>query len=88
MAAREYTNNQKKIINRYYDNKDTIMLTKLQEIVTELYLADSAKKKTQLWARVEKALLQLKIKPAIMQHILEKQNPEILAKNINDWMTR
>jgi hypothetical protein len=45
----EYSNHQKKIIERYYDQQDVIMLNKLGELVTELYLAETQRKKDQLW---------------------------------------
>ena len=63
------------------------MLTKLSELVTELYLAKSSSKKKQLWQRVHKAMKNLKIKPAIINHIMKEQNVEILAKNLQDWLT-
>ena len=78
---------QQNIISNYYENLDTIMLDKLSELVTELYLADSAAKKERLWERVEKAMAKLKVKPAIMEHILAKRDVEILAKNLKDWLS-
>jgi len=86
MSKKEYTNYQKSVISRYYDNLDAIMLTKLQELVTELYLADSDDKKDRLWDRTGKALVKLKIPPAIIKHIMETRNVEILAKNVEDWL--
>lgn len=76
---------QKSVIKGYYDNLDTILLTKLGELVSELYLADTDVKKQRLWQRAKKAMVQLKIKPAIVDHIMEKQDVEILAKNLQDW---
>ena len=35
----------------------------------------------------EKAMQKLKIKPQIINHIMTKKNPEILAKNLQDWLT-
>ena len=61
------------------------MLGKLGELVTELYLADSQAKKDRLWQRVHKAMVKLKVPPAIINHIMEKQDVEILAKNLQDW---
>ena len=61
------------------------MLQKLGELVTELYLADTQAKKDRLWDRAHKAMVKLKIKPAIIDHIMKKQNVEILAKNLQDW---
>lgn len=88
MAQRDFSSHQQKIISNYYKNLDSILLTRLQEIVTEIYLADSAKKKKQLWARVEQALTKLKIPAPIKSRILEKQNVELLAKHLQDWLRR
>ena len=41
----DHTRHQKKIIERYYDRRDEMMLAKLQEIVTEPYLAESDTKR-------------------------------------------
>ena len=86
MAAKEHSSYQWSVISRYYDNLDTIMLGKLQELVTELYLADSAAKKEQLWQRVHKAMSKLKIKPVLIEHIMAKKDVTVLAKNIEDWL--
>ncbi len=87
MARQDYSRHQKKIIERYYDNLDTIMLTRLQELATEIYLAEGKTKKLdQLWDRVAKAMDNMKIPGDVQQHILEKRSPEILAKNIEDWL--
>jgi hypothetical protein len=84
--AKEFSGFQRKVINNYYRNLDKIALTRLQELVTEIYLAETAEKKSKLWQRVEKALSQLKIPQSIAQHILKQQDPQLLAKNINDWL--
>ena len=51
MAKQEYTAYQQGIISNYYNQLDTIMLTKLQELVSELYMADTDAKKKRLWDR-------------------------------------
>jgi vancomycin permeability regulator SanA len=86
VAQRDYSAHQKNIISNYYKNLDAILLTRLQEVVTELYLADSVKKKTQLWTRVEQSLTKLKIPAEIKAHILEKQDTELLARHLQDWL--
>ena len=86
MAKQEYSNYQKKVIQNYYQHKDTIVLTRLQELVTDLYLAETPAKTKKLWQQVEKALDKMKLKLAIKSRILEKQNVEILAKNLNEWL--
>ena len=86
MAKKDYSAYQQKVIRSYYENLDTIQLTKLQELVTELYLAESDKKRKTLWTRVEQALNKLKIPPKIKARILETQDVKILAKNLQDWL--
>jgi hypothetical protein len=88
MTKREYSQYQKTVISGYYNNLDTIMLQKLGELVTELYLADTKAKKDRLWDRVHKAMIKLKVSPAIIDHITKKQDVEILAKNLQDWQGR
>jgi hypothetical protein len=87
MGKQEYSKQQKKIISRYYDNLDTIMLTKLQELASEIYLAEGKTKKLDpLWDRVGKAMGNIGVPPDIQAHILAKRSPEILARNIADWL--
>jgi hypothetical protein len=86
MAQREYNNYQKKIISRYYQNLDKTALQRLQELVTDLYLADTDKKKQRLWDQVQKALEHLKVQPVIAEHILKTRDVQVLAKNIQDWL--
>jgi uncharacterized protein YaaW (UPF0174 family) len=82
----DYTRHQKKIINRYYDHKSDIMLAKLAELVGELYLADTDKKRDKLWERVGLAMKNLKVKPELAGHILEKRDPKMLAEHLNEWV--
>ena len=85
MTKKEYSQYQKSVISGYCINLDTIMLQKLGELVTELYLADTQAKKSRLWDRVHKAMVKLKVPLAIIDHIMKKQDVEILAKNLQDW---
>ncbi|MCA9294341.1 MAG: hypothetical protein KDA20_11060 [Phycisphaerales bacterium] len=55
-TGREYTKHQRGIINRYYEHIDTITLQRLGEIVSELYLAETDKKREQLWKRAAQSL--------------------------------
>ena len=86
MAKNERSKYQAGVISRYYDNLDTIMLRKLGELVTELYLADTDAKQNRLWQRAKKAMAKLQVKPAIIAHIMERRDVEILAKNLKDWL--
>jgi hypothetical protein len=86
MAKNEYSAYQADVIGRYYDNLDNIMLQKLGELVSELYLTEGDKKKEKLWQRVNRALISLGIKEGLIKHIMEKKDVEILAKNLQDWL--
>ena len=82
----KYSKYQQDVISRYYDNLDVIMLGKIQEMVTELYLADSEAKQKRLWERAHKAMLKLKVRPNIIEHIMSKKDVTVLAKNLEDWL--
>ena len=88
MNSKERSKYQKSVISGYYEHLDTIMLQKLQELVTELFLAETDAKKQRLWQRAQKAMEKLKVSPAIIDHIMEKRDIEILAKNLQDWLRK
>jgi hypothetical protein len=88
MTKQEYSDYQKDVISSYYKNLDTIMLQKLAEIVSELYIADSQVKTDKLWQRVRKAMVKLNIPEAIIDHIMENKDINILAKNIQEWQSK
>jgi len=79
---------QAKVISGYYDHLDTIMLQKLGELTTELYLAETQKQKNRLWNRAKKAMTKLNVPPAIIEHIMKKKDAQILAKNLKDWLAK
>jgi hypothetical protein len=77
--AREYTRHQQSIIRNYYRNMDQIRAQQLQEIVTELWLAETDKKRDRLWGRVETLLEKSEAAPAEIRMILERRDVEALA---------
>ena len=80
--GQHYSAHQHGVIKRYYENKDTIMYHKLSELVGELYLCKSPKKADQIWKRVERALLNMKMKETLVQHLMEDRSVEALAEVI------
>ncbi|MBI5762705.1 MAG: hypothetical protein HZA51_04185 [Planctomycetes bacterium] len=84
----DFTPHQKKIVDRYYENKGDIMLTKLSELVSELYLAETDKKRDKLWERVALAMKNLKIRPDIADKIMERRDAKELAQHLNDWLAK
>jgi len=88
MAKQEYSDYQKKVISNYFNNIDTIMLGRLSELVSELYLAETEAHAKKLWERVEKAMVKLNVPDSIVNHIMEKKDVKILAKNIQEWQNK
>lgn len=88
MTQREYSSHQKGVIRNYYENIDTIMLTRLQELVTELYLAETEAKEDALWLRVQKAMAKLKLPTDVMDDIVQRRSAEHLAKYITEWLRK
>ena len=86
MRRKEYSKYQQKVIRQYYENLDAIKLGRLGELVTEIYLAQDTKKEDRLWEQAEKAMRQLKIKPKVIEHIMQKRRVEVLAENLQDWL--
>ena len=84
--AKQFSGYQKDIIRNYYNNIDKIATAKLQELVAEIYLAGSEEKKMKLWQKVESAMKQLKIPPKVASHILKQKDPQLLAKNLTEWL--
>ena len=70
---------QEKIIKRYYENMPDLMRQKLQELTTEVFLADSAKKRAQLWKRVGQALKNLNVPDDKIDALIAKDDPAALA---------
>ncbi len=80
MARRpDLSRTQRKIVDRYYQNLDTITVTKLQELVSELYLAEDNKARA-LWKRVETALAKVQGHDAAIKRIVETHDLQALAQ--------
>ena len=77
--AREYSAHQQRIIRSYYRNLDQIRAQRLQELVTEIWLAETDKKRDRLWARAADLLSKGDAAPAEVRTILENRDAEALA---------
>ena len=72
-GGREFSSSQRKIINRYYDNIDNIVITRLGEIATDMALAMGDQKKLdRLWKRTEQALAKVKSRDGTKDPAIEK----------------
>jgi hypothetical protein len=80
---KDYSNYQKKIIKRYYDNRDDIDFVRLGEIATDLYLA-TGKKTERLWKQASELMTRLNVPPTRLAHVMKMANPALLAEVVND----
>jgi hypothetical protein len=80
---REYSNHQKKIIKRFYDNREGIDSQRLSEIASDLYLAEG-KKKDRLWKQAGEIMERLNVPKSRIEHVLKTARPDILVEVIND----
>lgn len=81
---REYSAHQKKIISRYYENREAIDSQKLSELVTNLYLETNDKKRAKLWERAETMMERLEVPKSRIAHIMEQGDAAILAELVKD----
>lgn len=80
--GQDYSRHQRKIIDRYYDNLDTITLTKLQELVSNLFLAEGKKAET-LWKRAETLLAKTDARGADIRATIEKRDIQKFAQIVS-----
>ncbi len=81
IPVKSYSKHQQKIIKNYYDNRDAISLQRAQELVTELYLSEG-KKRQKYWEQLSGHLLKLGVKQSQIDHLISKDNPELVAKMV------
>ncbi len=79
----EYSNYQKKVIGRYYQNRDQIDEERLGELVTNLFLSEG-KKRARLWESAEEIMLRLKVPESRVGHVVRSDDPAILAEVVKD----
>lgn len=82
--AKEYSNYQKKVISRYYENREQIDEQRLSELVTSLYLATGTKKIEKLWTSAEETMTRLGVPDGRVKHVCETRDPAILAEVVKD----
>ncbi len=83
----KHSNYQDRVIRRYYENRDEIMLQKLGELVSDLYLAEG-KARVRIWQRAAEALEKLKVPKDRIQHIVESDNPTLLVNQLKELLEK
>ena len=84
---REYSKHQRNIIKNYYENYDNIQLQKLQEQLTELYLAEG-KAREKRWKAITAALENLKVPTSRIEHLRKSDNPQLVGKLIEELLAK
>ncbi|MDG2408842.1 MAG: hypothetical protein P8M53_07540 [Pirellulales bacterium] len=82
---KERSSYQQKIIKNYYKNRSALSHQRLSELVTDLYLAEG-KKRATIWKRIRSALENLEVKPERIEHLEQKDSPELVAKLVEELM--
>ncbi len=72
---------QQQVIRNYYRNRDTIAVQRLGELVTDLYLAEGTARE-RLWQRVAAALQNLEVPQKQIDHIVQSNDPALLARHV------
>ena len=85
--AKEYSKYQQNVIKRYYDNREAVSLQRLQELVTELYLAEGKARERQ-WKYITGALEKLGLKQDRIDHLRQQDDPKLLAKLVEELMAK
>lgn len=82
---RKYSKYQQKAIKNFYDNREAVGLQRLQELVTDLYLAEG-KKREKTWSYIEAALSKTGMKPDRIAHLKKQDDPQLLAKVVEELL--
>jgi hypothetical protein len=80
---REYTPYQRKAIRNYYRNEAARKEQRLGEIVSEIWLATTPKRRDALWAKAHDLLLANGVPAAEADRITTARDVEALAKHVH-----
>ncbi|HHT9159969.1 MAG: hypothetical protein A2099_07320 [Planctomycetes bacterium GWF2_39_10] len=77
-----YTPYQQKIIRNFYENKDLRLIQKLGELVSNMYLETSEKKRASGWEKIKKILTDLKVHPNEVEYLTKDKNLALISKKL------
>jgi hypothetical protein len=81
MPSENYSKYQQTVIRNFYNNRDNVSLQRVQELLTDLYLAEG-KKREKVWESMFLHLERIGLPPDQLNRIKEAKNPELIAKLI------
>ena len=79
----EYSEYQKKVIRRFYENREAGDEQRLAELVTNLYLSQG-KKREKLWGQAEETMLRLKAPKKRVEHLIKTKDPALVAEVVKE----
>ena len=77
-----YTEYQKKVIRNFYENKDLRLVQKLGELISDMYLETSEKKRESGWNKIRKMLVDLKVHPNEIEFLTKDKNLAVISKKL------
>jgi alcohol dehydrogenase class IV len=83
MPDRNFSDHQKKIIRRYYDNREQQDEQRLAELVTNLYLAEG-KKRDKMWESAREMMTRIGVPKSRVEHVMKTADAAILAEVVKD----
>ena len=78
---------QQRVIRDYYRNQDAILLQRLGDVLSDLYLAEG-KARVRIWKRVATTLEKLKVPKDQIQHIVQSDNPTLVANLLKQLLNK
>ena len=78
---------QQRVIRDYYRNQDAILLQRLGDVLSDLYLAEG-KARVRIWKRVATTLEKLKVPNDRIQHIVQSDNPTLVANLLKQLLDK
>jgi hypothetical protein len=79
----KFSRYQQSVIKNYYRNREGIAVQRVQELVTELYLAEG-KKRVKVWEQLRPHLQSIGLTEKQIEHLEKEDRPEMVAKLITD----
>ncbi len=73
---------QDRVIRNYYRNRETIAQQRVQELITDIFLA-SGKKRDRCWDHLESHLRVLGMHDDQIAHLRSLDQPDVLARAVN-----
>ena len=78
---------QQRVIRDYYRNQEQILLQRLGDLVTDLYLAEG-KARARLWTRTAETLKRLKVPEGQVRHLVQSNNPALVANVLKQLLEK